>query len=128
MFPDLPKLGLFGRQARPGWDVWGNETGKFGDAAWSPGPASSSTANASTGLTSNILQFLEKTRANSTRGSHAPIQSSRADPRDASASIGLMSTRTVLQFPAKRQSQFYSWQFYLRRAAQPTACRQTLRS
>jgi len=32
MYPDLPKLELFARQARPGWDVWGNETGKF-DAA-----------------------------------------------------------------------------------------------
>jgi N6-adenosine-specific RNA methylase IME4 len=29
MYPDLPKLELFARQARPGWDVWGNETGKF---------------------------------------------------------------------------------------------------
>jgi N6-adenosine-specific RNA methylase IME4 len=31
MFPDLPKLELFARQQRPGWDVWGNETGKFGE-------------------------------------------------------------------------------------------------
>jgi N6-adenosine-specific RNA methylase IME4/ParB-like chromosome segregation protein Spo0J len=29
MFPDLPKLELFARQRRPGWDVWGNETDKF---------------------------------------------------------------------------------------------------
>jgi N6-adenosine-specific RNA methylase IME4 len=29
MFPDLPKLELFARQKRPGWDVWGNETDKF---------------------------------------------------------------------------------------------------
>jgi N6-adenosine-specific RNA methylase IME4/ParB-like chromosome segregation protein Spo0J len=33
MYPDLPKLELFARQARPGWDVWGNETGKFGEVA-----------------------------------------------------------------------------------------------
>jgi N6-adenosine-specific RNA methylase IME4/ParB-like chromosome segregation protein Spo0J len=32
MFPDLPKLELFARQCRPGWDVWGNETEKFGEA------------------------------------------------------------------------------------------------
>jgi N6-adenosine-specific RNA methylase IME4 len=31
MFPDLPKLELFARQARPGWDAWGNETDKFTD-------------------------------------------------------------------------------------------------
>jgi N6-adenosine-specific RNA methylase IME4 len=31
MFPDLPKLELFARQTRPGWDVWGNETGKFAE-------------------------------------------------------------------------------------------------
>jgi N6-adenosine-specific RNA methylase IME4/ParB-like chromosome segregation protein Spo0J len=31
MFPDLPKLELFARQARLGWDVWGNETGKFAE-------------------------------------------------------------------------------------------------
>lgn len=24
-----PRLELFGRQSRPGWDVWGNEAGKF---------------------------------------------------------------------------------------------------
>jgi N6-adenosine-specific RNA methylase IME4/ParB-like chromosome segregation protein Spo0J len=29
MFPDLPKLELFARQKRPGWEVWGNEVGKF---------------------------------------------------------------------------------------------------
>jgi N6-adenosine-specific RNA methylase IME4 len=29
MFPDLPKLELFARQARPGWEVWGNEVNKF---------------------------------------------------------------------------------------------------
>ena len=28
-----PYAELFGRQQRPGWDVWGNETTKFGDAA-----------------------------------------------------------------------------------------------
>jgi N6-adenosine-specific RNA methylase IME4/ParB-like chromosome segregation protein Spo0J len=25
MYPELPKIELFARQARPGWDVWGNE-------------------------------------------------------------------------------------------------------
>jgi hypothetical protein len=29
MYPALPRLELFGRQRRPGWDVWGNETDKF---------------------------------------------------------------------------------------------------
>ena len=29
MFPDLPKLELFARQARPGWEVWGNQVNKF---------------------------------------------------------------------------------------------------
>jgi N6-adenosine-specific RNA methylase IME4/ParB-like chromosome segregation protein Spo0J len=33
MYPDLPKLELFARQARPGWDAWGNETDKFKGAA-----------------------------------------------------------------------------------------------
>jgi N6-adenosine-specific RNA methylase IME4 len=33
MYPDLPKLELFARYTRLGWDVWGNETAKFGDAA-----------------------------------------------------------------------------------------------
>lgn len=28
-----PYLELFGRQSRPGWDVWGNETTKFDEAA-----------------------------------------------------------------------------------------------
>jgi len=28
-----PYVELFGRQQRSGWDVWGNETAKFGDAA-----------------------------------------------------------------------------------------------
>jgi N6-adenosine-specific RNA methylase IME4 len=32
MYPDLPKLELFARQARS-WDVWGNEVGKFPAAA-----------------------------------------------------------------------------------------------
>jgi N6-adenosine-specific RNA methylase IME4 len=27
MFPNLPKLELFARRKRPGWDVWGNEVG-----------------------------------------------------------------------------------------------------
>jgi N6-adenosine-specific RNA methylase IME4 len=25
MYPDLPKLEMFARKARPGWDVWGNQ-------------------------------------------------------------------------------------------------------
>jgi N6-adenosine-specific RNA methylase IME4 len=29
MYPALPKLELFARQRRPGWDVWGNETDIF---------------------------------------------------------------------------------------------------
>jgi N6-adenosine-specific RNA methylase IME4 len=29
MYPALPRLELFARQRRPGWDVWGNETDKF---------------------------------------------------------------------------------------------------
>jgi N6-adenosine-specific RNA methylase IME4/ParB-like chromosome segregation protein Spo0J len=29
MYPALPKLEVFARQRRPGWDVWGIETGKF---------------------------------------------------------------------------------------------------
>jgi N6-adenosine-specific RNA methylase IME4 len=33
MYPGLPKVELFARQARPGWDVWGNETGKYDAAA-----------------------------------------------------------------------------------------------
>jgi N6-adenosine-specific RNA methylase IME4 len=32
MYPELPKIELFARSARPGWDVWGNETGKFNAA------------------------------------------------------------------------------------------------
>jgi N6-adenosine-specific RNA methylase IME4 len=32
MYSELPKLELFARQARPGWDAWGNETGKFAAA------------------------------------------------------------------------------------------------
>ena len=27
MFPHVPKLEMFARAPRPGWDVWGNETG-----------------------------------------------------------------------------------------------------
>jgi N6-adenosine-specific RNA methylase IME4 len=30
---DVPRCDLFSRQKRPGWDVMGNETGKFQDAA-----------------------------------------------------------------------------------------------
>jgi N6-adenosine-specific RNA methylase IME4/ParB-like chromosome segregation protein Spo0J len=29
MYPALPKVELFARQRRPGWDVWGHETDKF---------------------------------------------------------------------------------------------------
>jgi N6-adenosine-specific RNA methylase IME4 len=29
MYPALPKLEMFARQRRPGWDVWGIETDKF---------------------------------------------------------------------------------------------------
>ena len=29
MFPDSPKIELFARTQRPGWDVWGNEMEKF---------------------------------------------------------------------------------------------------
>ena len=29
MYPTLPKLELFARESRPGWDSWGNETTKF---------------------------------------------------------------------------------------------------
>jgi len=25
MYPELPKIELFARTRRPGWDVWGNE-------------------------------------------------------------------------------------------------------
>jgi N6-adenosine-specific RNA methylase IME4/ParB-like chromosome segregation protein Spo0J len=32
MYPELPKIELFARHARPGWDVWGNETGKYATA------------------------------------------------------------------------------------------------
>src|SRR5262249_32711497 len=27
MYPELPKIELFARQARPGWAAWGNEVG-----------------------------------------------------------------------------------------------------
>jgi N6-adenosine-specific RNA methylase IME4 len=29
LFPDVPKCELFGRQSRPGWEVWGHEATKF---------------------------------------------------------------------------------------------------
>lgn len=29
MYPFMPKLELFARERRPGWDVWGNQTEKF---------------------------------------------------------------------------------------------------
>jgi N6-adenosine-specific RNA methylase IME4/ParB-like chromosome segregation protein Spo0J len=31
MYPELPKIELFARRARPGWVAWGNEPSKFGD-------------------------------------------------------------------------------------------------
>lgn len=34
-WPDEPKLEMFGRRPRDGWQVWGNDTGKF-DAATQP--------------------------------------------------------------------------------------------
>ena len=27
MYPELPKIELFARQTRPGWEAWGNEVG-----------------------------------------------------------------------------------------------------
>jgi N6-adenosine-specific RNA methylase IME4 len=33
MYPTLPKIELFARQARPGWDAWGNEIDKYDTAA-----------------------------------------------------------------------------------------------
>jgi N6-adenosine-specific RNA methylase IME4 len=48
MFPDLPKLELFARQTRPGWDVWGNETGKFAEVD-DPAPLSRTAGYASCG-------------------------------------------------------------------------------
>ena len=33
LFGDVPRLEMFARTTRAGWDVWGNEVGKFGDAA-----------------------------------------------------------------------------------------------
>jgi N6-adenosine-specific RNA methylase IME4 len=32
LMPEARRLELFSRQVRPGWDVWGNEVGKFGGA------------------------------------------------------------------------------------------------
>src|SRR5262249_42016249 len=48
MFPNLPKLELFARQTRAGWDVWGNETGKFAEVA-DPAPLSRTAGYASHG-------------------------------------------------------------------------------
>lgn len=33
LFPG-PRIDVFARQRRPGWDAWGNETGKFEPASW----------------------------------------------------------------------------------------------
>ena len=30
---DLPRIELFARTRRPGWDAWGNEVDKFGGAS-----------------------------------------------------------------------------------------------
>jgi N6-adenosine-specific RNA methylase IME4 len=32
LWPEARRLEMFARQRRPGWDCWGNETGKFGGA------------------------------------------------------------------------------------------------
>ena len=37
LYPDASKIELFSRETRPGWDVWGNEVGKFGGASKSTG-------------------------------------------------------------------------------------------
>lgn len=33
MFPGASKVDLFAREARPGWDTWGNEANRFGERA-----------------------------------------------------------------------------------------------
>lgn len=33
LFGDVPRLEMFARTSTPGWDVWGNETQKFSNAA-----------------------------------------------------------------------------------------------
>lgn len=33
LVPNARRIELFSREARPGWDAWGNETGKFGGAS-----------------------------------------------------------------------------------------------
>ncbi len=33
LYGDVPRCELFAREAQPGWDVWGNQTDKFGVAA-----------------------------------------------------------------------------------------------
>ena len=33
LYGDAPRIELFARTSRPGWTVWGNETGKFAEAA-----------------------------------------------------------------------------------------------
>jgi N6-adenosine-specific RNA methylase IME4 len=37
MYPELPKIELFARQSRPGWDAWGNEAAPADDPT-DPGP------------------------------------------------------------------------------------------
>ena len=52
MHPDLPRVELFARQARLGWDAWGNE-------APTPAPATATTGNAAAdGL--DIPDFLKR--------------------------------------------------------------------
>jgi N6-adenosine-specific RNA methylase IME4 len=38
MYPELPKLELFARQARPGWDAWGNHAPGAVASGNDPGP------------------------------------------------------------------------------------------
>jgi N6-adenosine-specific RNA methylase IME4 len=33
LYPNVPKIEMFARKARPGWDVWGNEAPRAGDNA-----------------------------------------------------------------------------------------------
>ena len=33
LFPNVPKLEMFARELRPGWDAWGNEASQAGTAA-----------------------------------------------------------------------------------------------
>lgn len=44
MFPDADRLEMFSRENKPGWDVWGNQTGKF-DADNDNNPAQAGAAD-----------------------------------------------------------------------------------